>query len=81
MGCKMVYNFQDKDENTRRNLYLLSLKASWKGSQTFFSTVYPNKTHVTTHPDYGYVDQIFSHPHVPLGPESIDQSYQETERT
>ena len=51
MGWKRVYNFLGKDEKTQRNLYLLSLKTSlWKRNRTFFSTVYPSKNHVTTHP-------------------------------
>ena len=48
----MVCNFLGKDENTRRNLYLLMQKTLlWKRSRTFFRTMYPNKTHVTTHPE------------------------------
>ena len=48
----MVYNFLCKDENTRRNIYLLLLKTSvWKEVRHFFRTVYPNRNHVTTHPE------------------------------
>ena len=48
----MVYNFLCKDEKTRRNIYLLLLKTSvWKEVRHFFRTVYPNRNHVTTHPD------------------------------
>ena len=44
VGWKRAYNFLGKDEKTRRNLYLLSLKTSlWKRSRTFFRTVYRNK--------------------------------------
>ena len=51
----MVYNFLGKDENTQRNLYLLLLKTLLrKRSRAFFCTVYPNKNHVTTHPDLDY---------------------------
>ena len=47
----MVYNFLCKDGKTRRNIYLLLLKTSlWKEVRHFFRTVYPNRSHVTTHP-------------------------------
>ena len=50
----MVYNFLCKDEKTRRNIYLLLLKTSvWKEVCHFFRTVYPNRNHVTTHPEHG----------------------------
>ena len=49
----MVYNFLCKDEKTRRNIYLLLLKTSvLKEVRHFFRTVYPNRNHVTTHPDF-----------------------------
>ena len=39
-------------KKTRRNIYLLLLKTSvWKEVRHFFRTVYPNRNHVTTHPD------------------------------
>ena len=50
VGWKMVYNFLGKDEKTWRYLYLLKLRTSlWKRRRTFFLTVDPSKTHVTTH--------------------------------
>ena len=48
----MVYNTLCKDERTRRNIYLLLLKnIGVERSQPFFRTMYPNRNHVTTHPD------------------------------
>ena len=58
----MVYNFLCKDEKTRRNIYLLLLKTSvWKEVRHFFRTVYPNRNHVTTHPDIDLVELNWPH--------------------
>ena len=68
----MVYNFLCKDEKTRRNIYLLLLKASvWKEVRHFFRTVYPNRNHMTTHPDY--VNSV-SNFHSVLYQKAIDDS-------
>ena len=45
VGWKMVQNFLGKDENTRRNLYLLSLKTSlWKKVRHFSVQCIQTKT-------------------------------------
>ena len=56
----MVYNFLCKDEKTRRNIYLLLLKTSvWKEVRHFYRTVYPNRNHVTTHPDTSILNKLY----------------------
>ena len=52
----MVYNTLCKDERTRRNIYLLLLEnIGVERSPPFFRTMYPNRNHVTTHPECGLV--------------------------
>ena len=48
----MVYNFLCKDEkNTQKYLLTFALNIGVERSPPFFRTVYPNRNHVTTHPD------------------------------
>ena len=42
-----------KDEKTKRNLYLFTLKTSlWKRSQDIFPYSVSKQNHVTTHPEF-----------------------------
>ena len=49
MGSKMVYNFLGKDEKTWRNL--LTLDQNIHSVYSPIRAVYPNKNHVTSHPE------------------------------
>ena len=48
----MVYNFLCKDENnTKKYLLTFAKNIGVERSPPFFRTVYPNRNHVTTHPE------------------------------
>ena len=52
MGWKMVYNFLCKDEkNTHKYILTFAKNIGVERSPPFFRTVYPDRNHVTTHPE------------------------------
>ena len=55
----MVYNFLCKDEkNTQKYLLTFAENIGVERSPPFFRTVYPNRKHVTTHPDIAHFPKI-----------------------